>query len=52
LTLEQVEAAGFRGVESDMRSAAQDPSSVRRLLDQHLRRLEDGLADILMAVRH
>jgi DNA-binding transcriptional MerR regulator len=109
LTLESVEAAGFRGVESDMRGigetarasglsvsalrfydgagvlvpasvdpatgyrryadeqirsarliaglrrvgmplaeiarAVQDPDSVRRLLDQHLRRLEHGLAD-------
>jgi DNA polymerase III subunit beta len=40
--------AGLRRVGmplADITRAAQDPSSVRRLLDQHLRRLEDGLAD-------
>jgi len=40
--------AGLRRVGmplADITRAAQDPSSVRRLLDQHLRHLEDGLAD-------
>ena len=40
--------AGLRRVGmplADITRAVQDPSSVRRLLDQHLRRLEDGLAD-------
>jgi DNA polymerase III subunit beta len=40
--------AGLRRVAmplAEITQAVQDPSSVRRLLDQHLRRLEDGLAD-------
>jgi DNA polymerase III subunit beta len=47
--------AGLRRVGmplAEITQAVQDPSSVRRLLDQHLRRLEHGLADARRAISH